>query len=214
MKAKFFFVVLLLNAGIALAQSTATSNPDSATPLHREGWNYGVWADYANGVGTRTDVHAYGAGLRIGRVMTGERGNGWRKGTFELDADLTPVEIYHFPAILQAGNNLPVAAQNFYTGGFTPLIMKWNFTRGSHWVPFVAAEGGIVFSTKDMPPGDTSTVNFTSGAAFGFHRFVHDASAWTFQGKIYHLSNASLGPHNAGVNAALQFKLGYTWFKR
>jgi hypothetical protein len=70
-----------------------------------------------------------------------------------------------------------------------------------------------VFSTKDLPPIDTAQVNFTPGAAFGLHRFV-GKNAWTFQGAIYHLSNASIGPHNPGINAAIQFRVGYTWFKR
>jgi hypothetical protein len=221
MKAKILFAFLSLTVSICGAQSgpaqSSKSSETYTTPseaLRREHWNFGVWADYGNGVGNRTDVHLGGAGLRIGRVLTGEHGSGWRRGTFEYDVDLTPVEIYHFPSVVPSGSSIALPSKNYYTGGFTPLIMKWNFTSGHQWVPFVAAEGGIVFSNGDMPQGDTSTVNFTSGAAFGFHRFVSSGNAWTFQGKIYHLSNASLGNHNPGVNAALQFKIGYTWFKR
>jgi lipid A 3-O-deacylase len=213
MRATNLLLFLLLSACAALAQSGAVEVHDPSEALRKEHWNFGLWADYGNGVGTRTDVHVGGAGFRIGRVMTGEHGSGWARGTFETDADLTPVEIYHFPATLASGYNVPVAAQNFYSGGVTPLIVKWNFTRGHRWVPFVAAEGGIVFSNKDMPPGDTANVNFTSGAAFGVHHFGIGKSAWTFQGKVFHLSNASLGPHNPGVNAAVQFKIGYSWFK-
>ena len=213
MRAKNLFLFLLLSAGAALAQSGAVEVHDPSEALRKEHWNFGAWVDYANGVGTRSDVHAGGAGFRIGRVLTGEHGSGWRRGTFEYDIDVNPVEVYHFPATLAAGSGLPVAAQNYYTGGITPLIMKWNFTREHRWVPFAAAEGGLVLSNKDMPPGNTSTVNFTSGAAFGFHHFGIAKSAWTFQGKVYHLSNASLGAHNPGVNAAVQFKVGYTWFK-
>lgn len=203
MKAKIV-IFLLLSVCASFAQSA---------DLRREGWNLGVWADYGNGLGTRSDVHLGGAGVRIGRVLTGEHGGGWIRGTFEYDVDITPVEIYHFPSFTPVGASLITPAKNYYTGGFTPLIAKWNFTLGRTWVPYVAAEGGIVFSNGDMPQGDTSNVNFTSGAAFGLHRFTSSKNAWTFQGKVFHLSNASLGPHNPGVNAALQFKVGYTWFK-
>lgn len=208
MRSIFLAAAVLLCACGGLAQGNHSSQDQPSSALRRESWNYGVWAEYGNGLGTRSNVHIVGAGVRIGRVMTGEHGQGWRRGTFELDADLTPVEFYRFAA----KNGDP--AVNYYAGGITPLILKWNFTGHSTWVPYVAAEGGMVFSNKDLPPGDTANVNFTSGAAFGFHRLVHSGSAWTFQGKVYHLSNASLGPHNPGVNAAIQFKVGYTWFKK
>ncbi len=216
MKARILLALLVGTGCFAFAQSASpprsTQNGNPVEALRREHWNYGFWFDYGNGIGYRSGVHMGGAGLRIGRVMTGELGTGWRRGTFELDADLTPLEIYSFPETVQSSGNLP--PHTFYTGGLTPVIMKWNFTSGNRWVPFVAAQGGLVFSTTDLPPGDTASVNFTPGASIGFHRFVHDRSAWTFEGKLYHLSNASLGPHNPGVNAAVQFKVGYTWFKR
>jgi lipid A 3-O-deacylase len=212
MKAKLLLAFLTLSVCAALAQSTSQTSNASDAARH-PGWNIGIWSDYGDGVGTRTDVRFGGAGLRIGRVLTNEHGRGWARGTLEYDIDLTPVESYHFPVYTPRGSNLSFAAKNYYTAGFNPFVAKWNFTRGEKWVPYVAAEGGIVFSNTDMPQDDTSQVNFTSGAAFGFNRFVTSHSAWTLQGKIFHLSNASLGNHNPGVNAALQFKIGFTWFK-
>lgn len=212
MRALIIPAFLLLTACFSTAQSGA----DAAEKLRTPGWNYGLWADYGNGVGTRTDVHFAGAGVRFGRVLTGENGSGWRRGTLEYDIDLTPVEIYHLPSVAAHGNGLNIItpAKTYYTGGFNPFVVKWNFTGGQRWVPYASVEGGIVFSNGDLPQGDTANVNFTSGAAFGLHRFVSSGNAWTFQGKIFHLSNASLGPHNPGINAAVQFKIGYTWFKR
>jgi len=206
------FLLLALCSGAAQAHDPKTTVDGSADLLRHPAWNYGLWANYGNGVGKRSDVHIFGAGARVGRVLTDEHGSGWRRGTFEYDIDLTPVEIYHFAPTVEAGF-ATIPAATIYAGGMTPVIMKWNFTKGRQWIPFVTAEGGVVFSNKDLPPGDTANVNFTSGAAFGFHRFAASKSAWTFQGKIYHLSNASLGPHNPGVNAGLQFRIGYTWFK-
>lgn len=213
MKARLVFAFVFFSACMAIAQTNPSGDSDPGAGLRQPGWNYGVWADYANGVGTRTGVHAAGAGLRIGRVLTNQHGSGWARGTFEYDIDLTPVEFYHLPAFTPIGATTATPAKNYYTGGFSPFIAKWNFTGGKVWVPYVAAEGGIVFSTSDLPQGNTANVNFTSGAAFGVQRFVSRKGAWTFQGKIYHLSNASLGPHNPGINAALQFKIGYTWLK-
>ena len=211
MRVKLLLFFVLLSVCVARAQTPSGTSDDPLTVLRREHWNYGVWIDYGNGLGARDGVRIGGAGARIGRVMTGEHGSGWRRGTFELDADITPLEIYHFPDEYDSG--FLVKAQNYYTAGFTPVILKWNFTRGTRWVPYVEAQGGLVFSTKDLPPVNTANVNFIPGAAFGAHRFV-GKNAWTIQGKIYHLSNASLGPHNPGINAAMQIRIGYTWFKR
>jgi hypothetical protein len=35
----------------------------------------------------------------------------------------------------------------------------------------------------------------------------------TFAGKVFHLSNASIGDRNPGINSGLQFTIGYNWFK-
>ncbi|HEY3929056.1 MAG TPA: acyloxyacyl hydrolase [Candidatus Koribacter sp.] len=228
MNAKILFVFLLLSGCAAVAQSTQpTPNPNPPPSpgaivdpdlgnvewLRYPHWAYSIWADYGNGVGTRTDVRAVGVGVRLGRVLTREHGSGCARGTLEYDIDLTPAEIYHLPTYTPRGSSVALPAKNYYTAGFDPFVAKWNFTSGRKWAPYVAAEGGIVFSNGDLPQGDTSNVNFTSGAAFGLNRFDAGGNAWMVQGKVYHLSNASLGLHNPGINAAVQFKIGYTWFK-
>jgi hypothetical protein len=75
----------------------------------------------------------------------------------------------------------------------------------------LAAVGGVLFSTHNLPPGDTANVNFTSGAEVGAQIFRKERNSWDLAVKAYHLSNASLGKHNPGINASLQFMLGYTW---
>ncbi|ABF41130.1 hypothetical protein Acid345_2129 [Candidatus Koribacter versatilis Ellin345] len=209
MKPQLLLAFLLLSVCAAVAQ-------DSIETVRSPHWNYGIWADYGNGLGTRSDVHIGGAGFRVGRVLTNEHGSNWMRGTFEYDIDLTPVEIYHFPKYTEYSGPYTILwpSRNYYTGGLNPFVAKWNFTKGQKWVPYIAAEGGVVFSDGNMPQGDTAETNFTSGAAFGAHRFVSDHGAWTFQGKVFHLSNASIGNHNPGVNIAMQFKIGYTWFKK
>ena len=92
-----------------------------------------------------------------------------------------------------------------------PLIGKWNFTAGKTVSPYIAAVGGIVFSPSNLPPGDTSQVNFTSGAELGAQWFHNSKNSINFAVKIYHLSNASIGNLNPGINGAVQFMAGYTW---
>jgi hypothetical protein len=54
-------------------------------------------------------------------------------------------------------------------------------------------------------------VNFTSGAELGAQWFHRPNQSWDFAVKIYHLSNASIGNKNPGINGAVQFMVGYTW---
>ncbi len=204
MKSTLFAVILCVLSGAAIAQDAT----DYAAALRHERANVGVWAAGANGLGQRSNVSMFGAGLRLGRVMTGELGSGWRRGTFELDADLTPVYYFHWRG------NREVGSGSQYSGGVTPLVMKWNFTSGKRVVPFADVFGGVLFSRDDIPPGDTANVNFISGGGGGFHYFVKPGRAWTFEGRAFHFSNASLGPHNPGINASVEFRLGYTWFKQ
>ena len=35
----------------------------------------------------------------------------------------------------------------------------------------------------------------------------------SFAANAVHISSASLGDHNPGVNASVQFQLGYSWWK-
>jgi hypothetical protein len=80
-------------------------------------------------------------------------------------------------------------------------------------VPYLAAEGGLLFSSTEIPPGDTSRVNFMPGGAVGFYFLRSNRQAVDLSVHITHISNASLADHNPGINATLQFRVGYTWFK-
>jgi hypothetical protein len=185
----------------ALAQTAARAG-DEAAGLRSEHWNLGLFVGGGSGVGVRTNVQMFRGGARIGRVMTGELGNGWRKGTFELAAEITPVDYIFWRRY-----------QDVYGFGITPIDMKWNFTSGKRLVPFVEAAGGVMWSTVDVPAGNTSRINFTPGCGGGMHIFLKPGHAVTWTLRAVHISNASLGSHNPGVNASVQASLGYTWFK-
>jgi hypothetical protein len=92
--------------------------------------------------------------------------------------------------------------------------MKWNFTRGRKLIPYFMTQSGILHTRVKIPPGNTSTVNFTTGAGVGFNYFLKPGRSMNFDVRATHLSNASLGDHNPGVNASLQFSIGYNWWKQ
>jgi len=192
----------LLLLPLSAAAQAGASTTDDAAGLKREHWNFAAFAGGGSGLGQRTNVQMFRAGVRVGRVMTGELGRSWARGTFELDGEITPVDYVFWGGY-----------RNVYGFGVTPLDMKWNFTRGRRLVPFAEAAAGMLWTTTNIPPGDTSRINFTPGLGGGMHIFVKPDHAITWTLRAVHISNASLGNHNPGINVSLQTSLGYTWVK-
>jgi hypothetical protein len=161
----------------------------------------GLFSGGGIGLGKSDNTQFFYAGGRAGRVLTSDHLSGIFRGNFEWAVDVMPIYVV-FP---------PESA--VYGGSIKPAIWKWNFTSGKKIVPYFAAEGGVVFSRDNIPPGDTSQINFTPGAAFGAHVFVKPKQALLFEIEFGHLSSASLGPHNPGYNGTFTATVGYSWFK-
>jgi lipid A 3-O-deacylase len=194
---KFIFATLLLlfcaaNAG---AQGLASQS------LTRGTWEFQPFIGGGTGLGKSSNTQFLIAGARVGRILTAEHFHNFLRGNFELAADFMPV--YTF---IQPGGAV-------YGGSFKPVIFKWNFTSHQRIAPYALIAGGIVFSTSNVPPGNTSYVNFASQAAMGFHFFTRPRRAWDFEIQLVHHSNASLGHLNPGLNASMLFTIGYNWFK-
>ena len=187
----------------ALNSSAAVSRGGSfpAESLQNGTWELGVFGGGGTGVGYASDTRFGYAGARIGRILTRDHFSGWRRGNFEWAVDLMPV----YTVFTSAG---PV-----FGGSLKPAIWKWNFTSGKYLAPYAAIGGGIVFSTSNLPPGDTSWVNFSPQAALGTHIFSKAGRAFFMEGSYVHHSNAGLSKFNPGYNASLFFTVGYGWFK-
>ena len=191
---RFALLHLLLCAPL-LAQVPIDSPVDV---LRSPGWNKGLFIGGSESFANTPSAQSFLIGARIGRVLTHELGQNALRGSFEMAVDIIPLNEFWIHG-----------AQ--YAGAINPFIAKWNFTQGHKWAPYIAAVGGIVFSSQNLPPGDTSQVNFTSGAELGAQWFHRERNSINFSAKVYHLSNASLGNKNPGINGAVQFMLGYTW---
>ena len=176
---------------------------DPASAIRSEHWVVGVLASGGSGLYDRDNVQMVRGGVRVGRVMTGELGSGLLRGTIELDAEIMPVDY-----VLWGGY------QNVYGVGVNPLVMKWNFTRGHKLIPYFLAQGGVLWSSHNVPPGNTSRFNFLSGPGVGFNYFLKPGRSVSFDLRATHLSNASLGAHNPGVNSSMQISIGYNWWKQ
>jgi lipid A 3-O-deacylase len=203
-------VVSLFLAGAAAAQDASsqvaktqdTKSEDWVKETLKKGtWEFGVFGGGGTGLGKSDNTQFFVAGGRVGRILTGEHLSGWLRGNFEWAVDAMPVYIV-FP---------PDSA--VYGGSFTPVIWQWNFTGRKKVAPYFAAQGGVLFSTQNIPPGNTSYVNFTPGGVLGVHIFAREGRAVQLEGGIIHHSNASLGTTNPGYNASFMFKIGYTWYK-
>jgi lipid A 3-O-deacylase len=195
MKAIRLALFLCLSCAPALAQLPTDSPVDV---LRHPGWNKGIFAGGGTTVDSSPSGQNFVLGFRLGRVLTNEHGSGILRGSFEMAVDIIPLDEYW----INGGQ---------YAGGVDPLVLKWNFTHGCKVSPYAAIVGGALFSAHNLPPGDTSQVNFTSGAEIGAQIFRKERNSLDLSVKAYHLSNASLGNHNPGLNANLQFMLGYTW---
>lgn len=225
-------IVLILTMTLLVsAQDFVHSTYDSKP------WEIGAWGGYGNGVGKAGDWRFIEGGMRFGKVLTREVGSGFLRGNLEFTGDLIPLYLVRQPEIVGVTlpapgftllpnttvvGHAPVTTTEFvrtgrnetiYGGGINPFVMKWNFTRGKKIVPFAGIDGGVLLTNKDMPQPDTSIINFVSGVEFGAHFFRSEKHAITLSGHVLHISNASIGNHNPGLNSTLHFRLGYTWFK-
>jgi hypothetical protein len=123
-----------------------------------------------------------------------------------------------------------------FTGAsITPIILRWNFAGTRRWSPWVQGAGGLLWTSHKYPafggppvtaPGisdssygnngpndDTSVWNFTPQFGVGAHYFVSPKRSIDFGANAIHISSASLGDKNPGVNASVQFTVGYSWWK-
>ena len=201
---------------IVLLLAGALAGAADDFPLHKGATEIGVFASGGSGLGVADSIQMVNAGVRLGRVLTNEHGSGWKRGNFEYAFDFLP--FYYFMqdqyfCTTVACTSIYAKRQHVYGGSMTPIILKWNFTRSKRVVPFAAAEGGVVFTTHNVPAGDTSQVNFTPGVAAGVQWFRGPRSAFSLSGHVTHISNASLGNYNPGMNATIFMRVGYQWWR-
>ena len=159
-----------------------------------------LWTSGGHSVaGGRGNTGIWNAGLRYGWVLTKPLGPGFLKGRFEYAIDAVPVYLIFQPV------------NTAYGAGLNPVNLKWNFATRGHVVPYLELSGGTLFTTHEVPPR-TSTVNFTSAAAFGAH-FLGQRHTLTLEARYLHISNAGLATPNPGVNT-VEVRLGIGRFKK
>ena len=108
----------------------------------------------------------------------------------------------------------------------TPVILRWNFLVALPPLAAVVSGGGradlhhaqvssAIFSAIRAKgiDGGTSVWNFSPQGGGGVHYFLRSKRSIDLGVNGVHISSASLGDRNPGVNASIQIQVGYTIWK-
>jgi len=88
-------------------------------------------------------------------------------------------------------------------------------SEGGRTLPWMQLGGGLLWTNHKFPllGGSTSVINFTPQVGIGESIFIRKRQSLDFAIKAVHISNAGLGDNNPGINATLQFSMGYSWWR-
>ena len=216
-----------------IKHSKGRSTPESplANPRLATGLEYGPFVNYGNGIGgDRSQYRFLSVGVQAGKTLFPPVHAGILSGQFELGANIMPFwqaytpgphvvdYVYHgvvYPELVGGGT---------FTGfSITPVIFRWNFLSHSPRVqPWFQGAGGLIYTTHKYPPdilvphgfpGGTSVFNFSPQGGIGIHYFIRETRSIDLGVNAVHISSASLGDRNPGVNASIQLQVGYTYWK-
>lgn len=235
--ALFTIVAFLLPSLACVAQSVGEGAKVEASSLPIE-----IGAIVQGGTGVTDNRGGFQflmAGVHAGKVLTQDHGSGLLRGSFEYAVEIFPLWQAYTPKF-QRANCLPtstpgvISCSPLYTVGgtftgvtVTPIILRWNFAGTRRVTPWAQAAGGLLWTNhkfpafgspvlnlgNDGPNTDTSVWNFTPQGGIGLHYFVRPNRSIDLGANAVHISSASLGDRNPGVNASVQFSIGYTWWK-
>jgi hypothetical protein len=232
-------LVALVSTGIAVAQAPST---DGATPFHYGSGHLpleiGALAQGGFGVTeNRGGFKFLMVGVHAGKVLTGDYGPGVLRGNFEYAVEAFPLWQSYTPKFQRemcasvsggSGCSAPYTVGGTFSGvSVTPIILRWNMIGSRKISPWVQGAGGMVWTNHKYPAfggppynlnndgrnSDTSIWNFTPQFGVGAHFFVSPRRSVDFGANAIHISSSSLGDKNPGINASVQFSIGYTWWK-
>ena len=228
---------LCIGGTLAHAEELATVAPAAASgqitdipsyqPLESRKWEFGPFENLGAGVGDRFGYYFFATGFQAGKDLTPVIHAGPLTGRFEFGANVMPLFQALTPSpysqVTPAGVRQNIGGGLFTGASVTPVVFRWNFdTKSRRFAPWFQAQAGVLYTTHKFPPtievpkgtpGGTSVWNFRSGAGIGFHYFTAPRRSLDFGLNAEHISSASLGDRNPGVNASLQLQIGYSWWK-
>jgi lipid A 3-O-deacylase len=217
-----------------------TMNPVAEIRTNRS-WEYGPFVNWGTGVGDRANYKFFWGGFELAKVLTPVLHAGIFSGQFEYGGNIMPLWQAYTPAPHPQAYTCEMPGGQPYTcyfpfgGGtfrgvsLTPVIFRWNFlTKSRRIQPWFQAAGGLIYTTHEFPPnvmsnnnpangpiidGSTSVWNFAPQGGIGLHYFLKSKRSIDLGVNAVHISSASLGDRNPGVNASIQIQVGYTFWK-
>ncbi|HUZ96315.1 MAG TPA: acyloxyacyl hydrolase [Edaphobacter sp.] len=233
---------LVFSVHLAIAQATATNSDANPFHANSGKLPLELGVLVQSGVGLTEDRNSFKflmAGVHAGKVLTGDYLPGPLHGNFEYAVEVFPFWQSYTPKFQRANcgtapNSPDLSCSPLYTVGgtytgvsITPIILRWNFTGTRRISPWIQGAGGVLWTNhkypafgggplsvfNDGPNTDASVWNFTPQGGVGLHYFFQPRRSIDFSANAVHISSASLGDKNPGVNASLQFTIGYTWWK-
>jgi lipid A 3-O-deacylase len=225
----------------AIEEVTSSSVPASgsddpvAEVRKNQSWEFGPFVNGGVGLGNRNNYGFFSVGFQGGKVLTPVLHAGILTGQLELGANIMPLWQAYTPAPIPNATFLypcatgtcyfvgPEGGGTFTGASITPVILRWNFlTTSRRFQPWFQGAGGLIYTTHKFPPdllvphgtpGGTSVINFSPQGGGGFHWFTAPKRSIDVGVNGVHISSASLGDRNPGVNASIQVQVGYTWWK-
>jgi lipid A 3-O-deacylase len=232
--------IRLVKAVPGANSSSPVDNP-VAQVRNAKSWEYGPIVDWGIGAGNRDNFQFFWAGFQMGKPLTPVIHAGIFSGQFELAGNVIPLWLGFTPAphsqettCDENGAAVPcsllVGGGTFHGVSLTPVILRWNFLTHSRRIqPWFQGAGGLIYTTHKYPPnylatqsidgqpatidGGTSVWNFAPQGGFGIHYFLRPKRSIDLEVNGVHISSASLGDKNPGVNASIQVQVGYTFWK-
>lgn len=228
--ARFSLFLCMAASVMASAQTPGSADNPVAHVRDARSWEYGPFVNGGTGVGQRSDFQFFSLGVQAGKVLTPVLRAGIVSGQFEMGVNLMPFwQAYtpapHIATFVQQGKSYtePIGGGTYTGASLTPVIFRWNFLiRSRRMQPWFQAAGGLIYTTHKFPPdvlvphgtpGGTSVFNFSPQGGGGVHFFTRPGRSIDIGVNGVHISSASLGDHNPGVNASVQVQVGYTFWK-
>jgi len=226
----FLVFGVLLPSGLMAQSKPAGGFAPVGEERASRGWEYGPFFNAGKGVGDRASYNFIWAGFQIGKPITPVLKAGIFSGQFELDGEVIPFFQAYTPAphtVSGIVNGEPVTelvgGGTFTGASVAPVIFRWNFATHTKKIqPWFQAKGAVLYTTHKFPPdvivtpgtpGGTSVWNFMPQGGIGFHYFTRPKRSIDVGLNAVHISSASLGDSNPGVNASLQLQVGYSFWK-
>ena len=204
-------------------------------------WEYGPFLNWGTGLGNRDTYKFLWGGFELSKILSPVVHAGILSGQFQYGGNIMPLWQAYTPAPHEEEYTcetttgqfvnclLKTGGGTFYGVSLTPVIFRWNFLTHSRKIqPWFQAAGGLIYTTHKFPPnilsntnpslgpiidGGTSVWNFSPQGGGGIHYFIRDKRSIDFGVNGVHISSASLGDRNPGVNASIQVQVGYTFWK-